>query len=90
MKSQVLKTMLSGGIVAVMALSPLPLAPSASAEMYVGNYNLIIPDRRDFHTWIISLIAACRTPENVKQRDCITAILNPQPVAKAEYTHANA
>lgn len=27
----------------------------ARADMHSGNYNLIIPDRTDFHTWIWSI-----------------------------------
>ena len=60
------------------------LAPSAAAAMPFGNYNLNIPDRRDFHTWVMSAIAPCRNPDdNSKRRDCIEVETMPQPIAKA-------
>lgn len=58
--------------------------------MYLGNYGLNIPDRRDFHTWIFSAIAPCRNPDNSKRTDCIVVVTVPQPIAKALYTHAEA
>lgn len=64
-------------------------APQASA-MSLGAYNLIIPERRDFHTWILSAISPCRNPDNSKRTDCIDAMTMPQPIAKAVYTKAEA
>lgn len=64
-------------------------APPAAA-MYLGNYALHIPDRRDFHTWIFSAISPCREPDNSKRTDCIVVVTMPQPIAKAVYTHADA
>ncbi|MGE2715304.1 hypothetical protein ACQI4L_14700 [Mycolicibacterium litorale] len=64
-------------------------APPASA-MPRGNYMLNIPDRRDFHTWILTAIAPCRNPDDSMRTDCIDAITMPQPIAKAVYTKAPA
>jgi len=64
-------------------------APQASA-MTLGSYMLNIPDRRDFHTWILSAISPCRNPDNSKRTDCIDAMTMPQPIAKAVYTKAEA
>lgn len=80
MKSGLLGTALS----AVLVSTTLVMAPTASAAMPYGNYNLNIPDRRDFHTWVLSAIAVCRNPDNSKRRDCIEAELVPQPIAKAQ------
>ncbi|OBB22019.1 hypothetical protein A5792_07630 [Mycolicibacterium peregrinum] len=68
----------------------IALAPPSQA-MYFGNYNLNMPDRRDFHTWIWSAITPCRDPgSDVRQHDCITIITIPQPVAKAVSNRADA
>jgi hypothetical protein len=64
-------------------------APQASA-MALGNYNLNIPERRDFHTWVLSLVSPCRNDDNSKRTDCIDAMTMPQPIAKALYTKAEA
>ncbi|TFV59736.1 hypothetical protein E4P42_07570 [Mycobacterium sp. PS03-16] len=64
-------------------------APAASA-MYFGNYLLHIPDRRDFHTWVWAANSPCRTPDNVRRTDCIRVLSEPQPIAKAVYTDAEA
>jgi hypothetical protein len=59
--------------------------------MEFGNYNLIIPDRRDFHTWMVSFGQACRDENNVKQYyTCFEAMTIPQPVAKAVYSKSQA
>lgn len=87
MKSKVVRVAASAvlGLTATAVIS----APPASA-MYLGNYELHVPDRRDFHTWILSAVSPCRTPDAVQRRDCINALLIPQPVAKAAYLHADA
>lgn len=66
------------------------VAPPATATMYLGNYGVNIPDRRDFHTWIWSALTPCEDPDRVLIPDCINILTIPQPVAKAAYTHANA
>lgn len=72
-------------VVAIMlAAAAVVGAPPASA-MYYGNYDLHIPARRDFHTWIWSAVSPC-----IGEPDCITILTIPQPIAKAVYTHANA
>lgn len=72
------------GLVTAVAIAP------PSAAMYFGNYNMNMPDRRDFHTWIWSAITPCRNPDNTKRRDCINILTIPQPIAKAAYIHADA
>lgn len=66
------------------------VAPPAAATMYLGNYAVNIPDRRDFHTWIWSALTPCEDEDRVPIPDCINVLTIPQPVAKAKYTHANA
>jgi hypothetical protein len=51
-------------------------APISRADMDLGNYNLDIGDRFDFHTWIWA-IRSCKEP------GCVTVAGLPQPVAKA-------
>lgn len=67
----------------LVAATPITCAPPASAAMPFGNYDLHIPDRRDFHTWVMSALAPCRGEENVKRRDCVEVQIVPQPIAKA-------
>ncbi|ORA65046.1 hypothetical protein [Mycolicibacterium insubricum] len=81
-----MKSVVMGAAVAT-AMASIALAPPASAMEY-GNYNLIIPDRRDFHTWILSATMPCRDGNNQKIWTCIDAMLVPQPVAKAVYSHS--
>lgn len=64
----------------LIAAAAVGFAPPASA-MYLGNYNLHIPDRRDFHTWILSMMNPCAGAKNAT--DCIQVIALPQPIAKA-------
>lgn len=57
------------------------LAPPASAELWPGNYNFIIPDRRDFHTWAW---AANPCPQQIVfSPTCVRISANPMPIAKA-------
>lgn len=66
------------------------VAPPAAATMYLGNYDVNIPDRRDFHTWIWSALTPCEEEDRVLIPGCINILTIPQPVAKALYIHANA
>jgi hypothetical protein len=75
---------------AVGAAVAIGVAPPAAATMYLGNYDVHIPDRRDFHTWIWSALTPCEDADRVVIADCINILTIPQPVAKAQYTHANA
>lgn len=80
MKSGLLSTVMGTALVAVAII----LAPPASAVMPFGNYDLHIPDRRDFHTWVLSALAPCRGENNVKRHDCLKIELVPRPIAKAQ------
>jgi hypothetical protein len=68
-----LPRLIAGAAIAVIAA--LGQASPASAEMQVGNYELHIPDRYDFHTWIWEL-RWCG-------EDCRELRSVPQPVARA-------
>ncbi len=74
--------------VVLMFLAALGFAPSASAALMSGNYNVNIPDRRDFHTWIWS-ISSCNPPNTIVP-ECTLVSAIAQPIAKAYpwYGHA--
>ncbi|MCV7108756.1 hypothetical protein [Mycolicibacterium chitae] len=72
----------------VLVAAAISVAPTANA-MYFGNYNLHIPDRRDFHTWIFSTLTPCKGVP-AEGATCMRILTIPQPVAKAVYTHADA
>jgi hypothetical protein len=56
-------------------------APTANADMNSGNYQLIIPDRYDFHTWAWAISSCGDAP------DCRYVYAIPMPIARAfEYT----
>jgi hypothetical protein len=60
------------------------LAPPAAADMNLGNYDLIMPDRRDFHTWVWSAITPCKEPNtNTSIPHCVHILTLPRPIAKA-------
>lgn len=50
-------------------------APPGKADMAIGNYNLNIADRYDFHTWIWAIRRCAGS--------CVTVAGLPQPIAKA-------
>lgn len=81
-----LLTIGAAGLTAALSATLVALAPPASATMWLGNYNVHIPDRRDFHTWIFSALTPCYNPDgSTKSLDtCIHVMTIPQPVAKAE------
>jgi hypothetical protein len=58
-------------------------APAASATMYYGNYNLHIPERRDFHTWVFAAQQPCKDDRAMPIWDCVSVVVIPQPIAKA-------
>jgi hypothetical protein len=70
-----------GAMDAVLVSAATVIAPSANAANPIGNFDLIIPDRFDFHTWVWSVtpcINACAPlPE------CIHVFGIARPVAKA-------
>jgi hypothetical protein len=59
----------------VLAVAAVGLAPAASA-MASGNYNMVIPDRYDFHTWIWA-VRSCGG-------NCMSVYALAQPIAKAD------
>jgi hypothetical protein len=73
----------------LVSASALGFAPPAAAVMNYGNYDVHIPDRRDFHTWVWSALTPCAgvPPEG---STCLRVLTVPQPVAKALYTTADA
>jgi hypothetical protein len=74
-----MKTALVGAAVVCAALG-LP-APVNAAPSPVGNFNMTITDRRDFHTWIWS-VSPCAAGTGLPP-DCIHVLAIPQPIAKA-------
>lgn len=52
-------------------------APHAHADMLIGNYELQIPDRYDFHTWVWQ-VSPCPT------KACVQVDAIPRPNAKGE------
>lgn len=77
---------------AVVSAASIALAPPASATMWLGNYNVNIPDRRDFHTWIFSALTPCYNADGstISLDKCIHVMTVPQPVAKADSLAADA
>lgn len=65
----------AGLIGALLAICAIISAPTTKADMAMGNYNLNIADRYDFHTWIWA-IRRCTG-------SCVTVGALPQPIAKA-------
>lgn len=65
-------------IVLAVALAAVAVgfAPSAGAGMLVGNYELQIPDRYDFHTWVW-MVSPCAS-------ECVQVDAVPRPNAKGE------
>lgn len=74
---------------ALVCAATVALSPPASAMSY-GNYDVHIPDRRDFHTWVWSAGGPCYGPDGNPRSGCIHVITIPQPVAKAANIHAEA
>jgi hypothetical protein len=60
--------------VVLVATSPL-LTPVAKADMPLANYELLIPSRNDFHTWVWRF--------NPCDGACVHVNAVPRPVAKA-------
>lgn len=87
MRSHLLKALVCGA--AAITLGAVVPAPPAAAMDY-GNYNLHMPDRRDFHTWIFAANTACPNPDGSRRLDCISMITIPQPIAKAAYSRVDA
>jgi hypothetical protein len=69
------RTLVRAGIAGlIVAAEAVTNAPAASAMPY-GNYNVAIPDRYDFHTWIW-MISPCG-------EGCVLVGSRAQPVARA-------
>jgi hypothetical protein len=80
-REHTMKKTFAGAVGATLVSAATLVAPPAVAAP-IGNFNLIVPDRVDFHTWIWSL-AACPNDLVVPQPDCVWVSAIPQPVAKA-------
>lgn len=88
MKTPVMSAVVSAASILLAAAATL-FAPPASA-MYLGNYNLHIPDRRDFHTYVFSMLTPCMDADNKPLGNCILVQTIPQPIAKAAHTYTEA
>jgi hypothetical protein len=58
-------------------LAAVALAPVARADMLIGNYELQIPGRYDFHTWVWAISSSCTSG------GCVHVGAIPRPIAKA-------
>jgi len=65
-------------VCAALAVATLVGPPSSQAEAFFANYQLIIPERYDFHTWTWAVTHCIPSAEN-----CATVNAIPMPVAKA-------
>lgn len=65
-------------VCAALAVATLEGPPTAQAEQFFANYQLIIPERYDFHTWTWAVTHCIPAAEN-----CVTVNAIPMPVAKA-------
>lgn len=63
---------------AALAVATLVGPPAGQAEAFFANYQLIIPERYDFHTWTWAVTHCIPSAEN-----CATVNAIPMPVAKA-------
>lgn len=88
MRSPVMSAVVGAASILIAAAATL-FAPPAAA-MTLGNYNLHMPDRRDFHTYVFSMITPCTDADNNNRGDCISVQTIPQPIAKAAYTYTEA
>ena len=70
------KVLTLGVACAVAAVAAVALAPLARADMHLGNYEMQIPARNDFHTWVW-MISACASA------GCVHVTAIPRPNAKA-------
>jgi len=68
---------LLGAVSALLSMGLL-VSPASHAEPFFANYQLVIPDRYDFHTWAWSVSHCIPAAE-----DCRTVSAVPMPVAKA-------
>jgi hypothetical protein len=72
-------------VTAALTISALVQPPMAAADsMPIGNYQMNITGRYDFHTWLWA-VAACPIDD-----ECVFVVTIPQPVAKAFSSEANA
>ncbi|MGK2868690.1 MAG: hypothetical protein ACSLFA_19005 [Mycobacterium sp.] len=62
----------------LLSATGLAAAPMSQAEPFFANYQMLIPDRYDFHTWTWAVSHCIPTAA-----DCRTISAIPMPVAKA-------
>jgi hypothetical protein len=80
-RERTMKKSVAGAVGAALVSVATSVAPPAVAGP-IGNFNMIIPGRVDFHTWIWTL-ATCPNNIVVPQPDCVWVSAAAQPVAKA-------
>lgn len=66
------------GMLSALALPAVMSAPSSQAETFFANYQLLVPQRYDFHTWTWA-VSHCIPAAP----DCRTISAIPMPTAKA-------
>jgi hypothetical protein len=67
-------------LAAALASAAIFIAPPANATNPIGNFDLVIPDRFDFHTWVWS-VTPCVSGK--PPPECIHVFGIARPVAKA-------
>jgi len=68
---------------AALTVAAVALAPVARAETPLGNYELQIPDRYDFHTWVWAISACYPTGSLAPVPGCAHVSAIARPIAKA-------
>jgi hypothetical protein len=72
---------LAGAVGAALVSVATFIAPPASAANPIGNFDLIIPDRFDFHTWVWSVTPCING--GALPPECIHVFGIARPIAKA-------
>jgi hypothetical protein len=67
----------------ILALAAVTLAPVARADMLVGNYDLAVANRYDFHTWAWTISQCGLTGSLATVPGCVHVNAVARPVAKA-------
>jgi hypothetical protein len=67
----------------ILASAAVAFAPVARADMVVGNYELAIPNRYDFHTWVWAVVQCHQAGSLATLADCVHVSAVARPVAKA-------
>ncbi len=67
----------------IFTLAAVTLAPAAAADMSLGNYELQMEGRYDFHTWVWSVTQCHSTRSFAPVAGCVHVSALARPIAKA-------